>query len=63
MDKDQLRRELKSRLAQLPPGDRISKSRTICDYLLEAEAFRSASVVMLFLSLPHEVDTDRKSVV
>lgn len=57
MDKNQLRRELKSRLAQIPPQERSEKSRKICGYLLESETFQSASVVMLFLSLPHEVDT------
>lgn len=56
-DKAQMRRELKSRLAQIRPEDRIEKSRRICGYILDSEPYRSASVVMLFLSLPHEVDT------
>lgn len=57
MDKDQMRRELKARLALMRPEERIEKSRRICDLLIAAEPFQSASVVMLFLSLPHEVDT------
>ncbi len=57
MDKNQMRRELKSRLAQIRPDERTEKSRTICGYILDSEPFQAASVVMLFLSLPHEVDT------
>jgi 5-formyltetrahydrofolate cyclo-ligase len=57
MDKDQMRRELKGRLAQICPEERIEKSRRICGFVLDSEPFHSASAVMLFLSLPHEVDT------
>jgi len=57
MDKDQMRRELKSRLAQMRPEERTEKSHRICDYLRDAEPFQSASVVMLFLSMQHEVET------
>ena len=57
MDKAQLRQELKCRLAQIDAAVRDEKSRMICSYILESEPFQKASVVMLFLSLPHEVDT------
>lgn len=57
MDKKELRREIKQRLAEMPRKDRIEKSKQICQHLLAADAFQKASVVMTFLSMPHEVDT------
>ena len=57
MEKAQLRTELKRRLVQIAPDERIAKSKAICGFILESEAFDKAAVVMLFLSLPHEVDT------
>lgn len=57
MDKTQLRQELKCRLAQIDADARDAKSRKICSFILDSEPFQKASVIMLFLSLPHEVDT------
>jgi len=57
MDKAQLRKELKGRLVQISADDRIAKSKAIAAFVLESEPFEKAGVVMLFLSLPHEVDT------
>ncbi len=57
MDKLQLRRELKARLVELSDGQRAEQSKKACRNLIESEQFRSASVVMVYLSLPHEVDT------
>ena len=57
MDKDALRHELKQRLVQISTEDRIAKSKQICWQIVDSETFRNASVVMMFLSLPHEVDT------
>jgi 5-formyltetrahydrofolate cyclo-ligase len=56
-DKAQLRRELKARLARIRPEDRVEKSRRICGYVLQSQPYQSAAGVMLFLSMPHEVDT------
>ncbi|MEN8127473.1 MAG: 5-formyltetrahydrofolate cyclo-ligase [Planctomycetota bacterium] len=57
MDKNALRHELKKRLVQMSTPDRIAKSKQICLQVSGSETFQRASVVMMFLSLPHEVDT------
>jgi len=56
MDKTQLRKELRQILAQMPAEVRQQKNRQICDHLLNAPEYKEASVVMLFLSMQHEVD-------
>ncbi len=57
MNKKELRQEIKRRLAEMSRKDRLDKSKLICQHLLSAEPFQKASVVMAFLSMPHEVDT------
>ena len=57
MDKAELRHQVRSKLAQLTAGQRSDKSKKACQNLVNTEQFRNASVVMFFLSLPHEVDT------
>jgi len=57
MDKAQLRRELKNRLLEMDEPQRGEKSRKACQNLVSTPQFQSASAVMMFLSLPHEVDT------
>jgi 5-formyltetrahydrofolate cyclo-ligase len=56
-DKTQYRAELRRILAQMPEEVRRQKSRQICEYLLDAEEYKKASVVMLFLPMRDEVDT------
>ncbi len=56
-EKIQLRQQLSERLAELNPEQRKHKSRRACDRLVGLEAFDQAQVVMLFLSLPREIDT------
>ncbi|MBL7214891.1 MAG: 5-formyltetrahydrofolate cyclo-ligase [Phycisphaerae bacterium] len=57
MDKDALRHELKTKLMQMSGGDRVKKSKVICEHIIGSDVFRQAAVVMAYLSLPHEVDT------
>lgn len=57
MDKGALRRELKTKLVQMSGDERVKKSKLLCGHVVGSEAFREASVVMAFLSLPHEVET------
>lgn len=57
MSKAQFRQELKHRLATMTPAARDEKSRNICTSVVDAKPFQKAGVVMMFLSLPHEVDT------
>jgi 5-formyltetrahydrofolate cyclo-ligase len=57
MDKEQLRSELQKRLLAMPSEQRSEKSRRACRNLISTPQFQSASSIMMYLSLPHEVDT------
>jgi 5-formyltetrahydrofolate cyclo-ligase len=57
MDKKQLRLDLQGKLLAIEETQRAKKSISACDKLIETPQFKNASVVMMFLSLPHEVDT------
>lgn len=57
MDKAQLRRELQNCVLAMPPKRRNEKSRKACQNLTSTPEFQNASMLMMFLSLPHEVDT------
>ncbi len=57
MDKAQLRRKLQNCLLAIPSEQRSEKSRKACQNLVSTSQFQSASTVMMYLSLPHEVDT------
>jgi len=57
MDKAELRRKLMDCLLAIPSEQRNERSRKACRNLVSTEQFQGASTVMMFLSLPHEVDT------
>jgi len=57
MDKAQLRLELQKSLAGISAEQRKEKSRRACRKLVSTPEFQNASTVMMFLSLPHEIDT------
>ncbi len=57
MDKSELRRQLQKSLLEMSPEQRSSKSKKACQNLVSTPQFQKASAVMLYLSLPHEVDT------
>jgi len=57
MNKAELRRELLNRLHSISTEQRNEKSRKACRNLISSEQFQNASTVMMFVSLPHEVDT------
>lgn len=57
MDKVELRRQLGNCLLALLPEQCKDKSRKACRNLISTEQFQSASIIMMYLSLPHEVDT------
>ena len=57
MEKVELRRQLRNRLLSMPAAEQKAKSKKACQNLISTEEFQHASIVMLFLSLPHEVDT------
>jgi len=57
MNKAKLRRELQNCLLSIKSEQRSEKSRKACQNLVSIPQFQSASTIMMFLSLPHEVDT------
>ncbi len=57
MEKVELRRQLRNRLLSMPVPEHKAKSKRACQNLISTEDFQRASIVMMFLSLPHEVDT------
>jgi len=57
MDKAQLRRKLQNSLLAITSEQRIERSRKACRNLVSIAQFQGASTIMMFLSLPHEVDT------
>ena len=57
MDKEQLRNKLQKRLFEMSAEERSKKSRKACQNLVSTPQFQNATAIMLYLSLPHEVDT------
>ncbi len=57
MDKEQLRSKLQKCLLEMSAEQRSEKNRKACRNLVSTPQFQSASTVMMYLSLPHEVDT------
>ncbi len=57
MDKAELRHKLQNCLLAIPSEHRSKKSRKACQNLVSTSQFQSASTVMMYLSLLHEVDT------
>jgi 5-formyltetrahydrofolate cyclo-ligase len=57
MEKVELRRQLRSCLLAMPAHQQKAKSKKACQNLISTEQFQRASTVMMYLSLPHEVDT------
>jgi len=55
--KKQLRADLKRRLAEMSAEEIDRQSRIACDQLTQTDGFRKAATVMLFLSMPQEIDT------
>jgi 5-formyltetrahydrofolate cyclo-ligase len=57
MDKEQLRSKLQKCLLEMSKEQRSEKSHRACQNLISTPQFQSASSIMMYLSLPHEVDT------
>lgn len=52
-----IRRQLRQVLAQMSPDERHRKSMAACALITSSPEFAAARVVMLYLSMPDEVDT------
>ena len=57
MDKSQLRQSLQQKLHGIEAEERVARSKKACRNLIETPEFQQASVVMLYLAIPYEVDT------
>jgi 5-formyltetrahydrofolate cyclo-ligase len=57
MDKKELRRQLQKCLLEMSAEQRKEKSSRACRNLISTPQFQKASAIMMYLSLPHEVDT------
>jgi len=57
MEKVELRQEMRNRLLALSAEQRKEKSCKACRNLISTEPYQDASIIMMYLSLPHEVDT------
>ena len=55
--KDRIRQEISRRLAHVDPISRYARSLAACKHLTGLDEFLKADVVMIFLSMPKEVDT------
>lgn len=56
-EKRKLRCRMRELLEATPPQERVQRSQAACDAVASTKAFEEAVVVMLYLSLPDEVDT------
>src|SRR3989339_1051914 len=57
MDKEQMRRMVQKLLAGITPEHRAERSKQANQLLVSTPEFQNSSTIMLFLSLPHEIDT------
>jgi len=57
MDKEQLRLMLRRRLLEMSVEQRGEKSRKACQNLVSTAQFQDALTVMMYLSMPQEIDT------
>ncbi len=57
MEKSTLRREIQKKLRSIPDDQRTAKSRKACKNLIATKEFQESSVIMMFFSLPTEVNT------
>lgn len=56
MDKEKLRADLQKRLLKITVAQRAEKSRRACQNLIATPEFQSATTVMMYMPLLHEVD-------
>jgi 5-formyltetrahydrofolate cyclo-ligase len=57
MDKSQIRADMKSRLAAITPAERHTRSLAACQLLIATREFKNAQTIMIYMSMPSEVET------
>lgn len=56
-DKQLLRAHIKAKLKQVPEAERLHESEFVTSYILSSLQWQNAKIVLLFSSLPDEIDT------
>ncbi len=62
MNKNQIRADMKAFLLALTPADRHARSLAACNQLLATREFKHAQMIMIYLSMPTEVETSTLAV-
>jgi len=57
MVKHATRKQLREIISRIGSNERLEKSQAVCRKLGRTKVFRQAKVIMLYLSLEHEIDT------
>jgi 5-formyltetrahydrofolate cyclo-ligase len=59
LQKDTIRRRMRAALRRMPPEDRRVHSEAIQNHVLALPAWQQAQTIMLYMSMPYEVATDK----
>ena len=62
MNKSQIRADMKAFLTGLSPADRHARSIAACHQLISTREFKNAQMIMIFMSMPSEVETSTLAV-
>jgi len=62
MNKSQIRADMKAFLGGLTPTDRHARSMAACQQLIATREFKNAQMIMIFMSMPTEVETSTLAV-
>ena len=57
MQKNEMRASMKATLAGMTPAERHARSLAACQQLMATREFKSAQMIMIYMSMPGEVDT------
>jgi 5-formyltetrahydrofolate cyclo-ligase len=60
--KSQIRADMKSFLTKLTPGDRHARSIAACQQLAGTREFKNAQMIMIYMSMPGELETSTLAV-
>jgi 5-formyltetrahydrofolate cyclo-ligase len=62
MQKNQIRSDMKTFLSALTPAERHARSMAACQLLMGTREFKNAQMIMIFMSMPTEVETSTLAV-
>lgn len=62
MNKNQIRADMKAFLGGITPADRHARSMAACQLLISTREFKHAQMIMIFMSMPTEVETSTLAV-